>query len=128
MATKYTTAKFDLTSIFSARWMLDGVANAAHKGLVTSQTQVADFLAQAQEILDGKDATGDVAQAKLGKLASYIEEREAQVVDFESYRDAAAEEFHKLTGSMWRPYVAGKSVTPKSKTATAAFFKKRIAS
>jgi hypothetical protein len=127
MATKYTTAKFDLDSPFSARWMIDGVANSAQKGILTSQTQVADFLAQALEIHEAEDSTGDVAQAKLGKLAGYIEEREAQVIDFERYRDAAAEEFHKLTGSLWRPYVAGKSVTPKSKTVTAAFFKKRFA-
>jgi len=110
--------EFDTDPTFCASWMLDAVANGANKGTLVSQKQVADFVAEGKKLRKSASAETDGTQARLNVLADRIIERRFQIMEFERVRDAAAEEFHKLTGRMWKPFVAGNTVTPRDKTAT----------
>jgi hypothetical protein len=120
MMSDMISLEFDTDPSFCASWMLDAVANGANKGMLVSQKQVADFVAEAKKLRKSASAETDGTQARLNVLADRVYERRDQIVEFERVRDAAAGEFHKLTGRMWKPFVAGNSVTPRDKTATNA--------
>lgn len=110
----------DLTSdsAFVTGWFLDSIANGGQKGMRVSADQVAEFVAEGKKLRASKHSTDDGTQARLNVLYDLVQERNFQIVEFERLRDAAAEEYHTVTGRKWKPYSAGPPVTPRSATAT----------
>jgi hypothetical protein len=130
MTKKTVSCAFDIDIPFVTKWMLDGVANTAHKGVLTSSEQSSDFLKKIAVIREGDDPDGEIAQTETNKLLDLVMERDAQVVDFEKYRDHAAAEWSQLSGKAWLPFVPRdkKAVAKqRSKTATNALVKKLLA-
>lgn len=132
MSKTVVTIKIPATPAYSAGWMLDALANGAHKGLISAKKGVSKFQAEGLTIIEGKsadhpDPDSEQAQARLADLDTWIDEREEQIVDFESVRDTAAAEFHGVSGKVWQPYVAKdtKAKSRRSKTAVNKSWAKR---
>lgn len=124
--------RIPVTPEYSAGWMLDALANGAHKGLMMAKKGLATYTAEAFQILDGKhpqyvDPNAEQAQARLSKLDDFCDERECQIVDFETVRDHAAAEYYNIKGMPWTPYEAKSATlkTNKSKTAVNESWAKR---
>lgn len=111
------TASFDGTAledeVEDMGWSL---ADLFHRKADRMQTRLDDVetrIKQAQEINDGSE----VASVELERLITIGETLMARRDAIEHLRDAAAEEFANVTGSVWRPRSKTSMVNHKRKTA-----------
>jgi hypothetical protein len=117
---------FSETNDFVAAWVLDGIANSCHKGVLNNTLKVAELLAAAKTVYEDEDPSSELPQAKLNRLATRVEMHEDQEQFFQTNLDKAAAAWCIASGKKsWTPYAVG-NATPKNATATNKFFGDRL--
>ena len=96
----------DGQSEWFTKTILDAVANRAHGLNLASRKRSADMISDLEELRARIQGGDDNARARLGKLASILNERADQEQEFETLKAASVALWEKFTGSKWRPYSA----------------------
>jgi hypothetical protein len=93
------------TSDFVQKWLHNGIANSMHNGMVSQKKRLADLEAEMKQIqAESSDPNGEFTQSKVQQLADQHMQSEDNLMEFEAYRDKAAEDYFKVSGTKWTPY------------------------